>query len=102
LLKDGRLVQLGTAEELYNRPASLFAAGFFSEINVFEGKVASGAVDTPLGRFEASGLAEGAEASVAFRLSAFEVSPTHGEIPARIVSRRFLGVVELLELAVPG
>jgi iron(III) transport system ATP-binding protein len=102
LLKDGRLVQLGTAEELYNRPASLFAAGFFSEINVFEGRVADGAVDTPLGRFEASGLVDGAEASVAFRLSAFDVSPTQGEIPARIVSRRFLGVVELLELAVPG
>ena len=102
LLKDGRLVQLGTAEELYNRPASLFAAGFFSEINVFEGRVADGAVDTPLGRFEASDLPDGAEASVAFRLSAFDVSPTQGEIPARIVSRRFLGVVELLELAVPG
>lgn len=102
LLKDGRLVQLGTAEELYNSPATLFAAGFFSEINVFEARVEDGAVDTPLGRFDAGGLADGTSASVAFRLSAFDVSQTHGEIPARVVSRRFLGVVELLELAVPG
>src|SRR5690349_474202 len=49
LLKDGRLVQVGTAEELYNSPASLFAAGFFSEVNIFEARALNGAVDTPLG-----------------------------------------------------
>lgn len=35
------------------------------------------------------------------RLSGIRLDETGGEIPARIVSRRFLGVVELLELAVP-
>jgi iron(III) transport system ATP-binding protein len=30
------------------------------------------------------------------------VGETEGEIPARVLSRRFLGVVELLEMAVPG
>ena len=38
LLKNGRLVQVGKAEELYQRPVDLFAAGFFSELNVFETK----------------------------------------------------------------
>ena len=102
LLNHGRLVQLGTAEELYNRPSSLFAAGFFSEINVFEGRVRDRHVETPLGRFPAGGLGEGAPASVALRLSAFDLSDSHGETPARVLSRRFLGVVELVELAVPG
>lgn len=102
LMKGGRLVQVGSGEDLYNRPANLFAAGFFSELNVFEGRAAGGSVDTPLGRFDAPGLEDGAAASVAFRLSAFDVSQTHGEIPARVISRRFLGVVELLEFAVPG
>jgi iron(III) transport system ATP-binding protein len=36
------------------------------------------------------------------RLSGFDVGESAGEIPARVLSRRFLGVVELLELAVPG
>ena len=102
LLRDGRLVQVGTGEELYHRPASLFAAAFFSEINRFEARVANGAVDTPLGRFPAPGLSDGSAASVAVRLSAFDVSQTRGTIPARMISRRFLGVVELLELVVPG
>ncbi|MDJ1464913.1 ABC transporter ATP-binding protein [Nitratireductor sp. GZWM139] len=102
LLKDGGLVQVGTAEELYHRPADLFVAGFFSEINEFEGRVHAGAVETPLGRFPADGLEEGAAATVAVRLSGFQVDQKGGAVPARIISRRFLGVVEFLELAIPG
>ena len=102
LLKDGRLVQVGRAEELYNRPASLFAAGFFSEINIFAAVARDGEADTPLGRFAAKGFADGTPLSIAVRLSAFSVSDDAGEVPARILSRRFLGVVELMELAIPG
>ncbi len=102
LLKDGRLVQVGTGQELYGRPASLFAAGFFSELNVFAGRAIGGRVETPLGSFAAPGIGDNAPATVAVRLSGFDVSQTHGQTPARVLSRRFLGVVELLELAVPG
>lgn len=102
LLKDGRLVQHGTAQDLYNRPASLFAAGFFSELNVFDARIVNGAAETVLGRFAAPGHEQGAPVSVAIRHSGFDVSETHGEMQARVLSRRFLGVVEQLELAVPG
>ncbi|WP_040678861.1 ABC transporter ATP-binding protein [Nitratireductor pacificus] len=102
LLKDGRLVQTGTAEDLYRNPSDPFVAGFFSELNEFTGRVVSGAVETPLGRFPAPDLTEGEEAIVAVRLSGFQVNQQGGTIPARLASRRFLGVVEHLELAVPG
>ena len=102
LLRGGRLVQAGRAEELYLRPASLFAAGFFSELNVFEARVRSGIADTPAGRVEAPGHKEGAAVTVAVRTSGFDVTETAGETQARILSRRYLGVVELLELAVSG
>ena len=102
LLKDGRLVQVGTAEELYLKPADIFAAAFFSEINDFPGHVRGGIVETPLGNVAASGIADGARVRTAVRLSGVHVSETGGAIPARILSRRFLGVVELLSLAVPG
>ena len=36
------------------------------------------------------------------RSTRLAISEADGTIPARILSRRFLGVVELLELAVPG
>lgn len=102
LLKDGRLVQAGKAEDLYLKPADLFVAGFFSELNVFSGRVRGGTVDTSLGAIEAIGLADGAEATVAVRTTGFDVSENQGNTEARIISRRYLGVVELLELAVPG
>jgi iron(III) transport system ATP-binding protein len=102
LLKDGRLVQAGRAEDLYLNPASLFVAGFFSELNLFEGRVKGGAVETSLGRVDAAGFSEGDDLTVAVRMTGFDVSETTGDTQARILSRRYLGVVELLELAVPG
>jgi iron(III) transport system ATP-binding protein len=102
LLRDGRLIQVGSAEDLYHRPVDLFTAAFFSEINVFNGIVESGHVETPLGRFRAGDAAEGDAMDVAIRLPSVEVRADGGDIPARVVFRRFLGVVEQLGLAVPG
>ena len=102
LLKDGRLVQAGTAEELYLRPQSIFAAAFFSEINEFSGHVRGGVVETPLGNVDGRRFSDGQTVRVAVRLSGLSVREEGGETPARILSRRFLGVVELLELAVSG
>ncbi len=102
LLKDGALVQLGTAEDLYFRPSDLFTAAFFSELNVFESIVQAGNVETPLGHFSAGAMQEGMRVSAAIRLPSVDVRETGGNIPARVVFRRFLGVVEQLGLAVPG
>jgi len=102
LLKSGRLVQSGRAEELYLNPVSLFAAGFFSELNVFDAHVFDGRADTPVGRVDAPGLANGSAVTVAVRMSGFEASPTAGEIQARVLSRHYLGVVELFDLAISG
>ncbi|MCC0043783.1 MAG: ABC transporter ATP-binding protein [Brucellaceae bacterium] len=102
LLKDGGLVQAGTAEELYEKPVDLFTAGFFSELNILPGRAKAGSVETPVGTFPAPGHDDGAPVDVAIRLSGFDVSEGGGALHARVRSRRFLGVVELLELAVPG
>ncbi len=102
LLKDGRLVQFGTSDDLYRRPVNLFAAGFFSEINRFEARVTGGYAVTPVGNVACDGVADGRIVEIAVRLAGLEVFEQGGAMPARIVSRRFLGVVELLELAVPG
>jgi iron(III) transport system ATP-binding protein len=102
LLKSGKLVQSGRAEELYLTPQNLFVAGFFSELNRFETRVSGGMADTPVGMVETPGIADGAATTVAIRLSGFDVSESAGEREARILSRRYLGVVELVELAVSG
>ncbi|MCO6186153.1 ABC transporter ATP-binding protein [Rhizobium sp. L1K21] len=102
LLRDGKLVQSGTSQDLYLRPNDIFTAGFFSEINRFEAVVGQGYVETPLGKGAAVNMVEGQAVSVAVRLQSVNVSERDGTIPARVVSRRFLGFVEILELAVPN
>ncbi len=39
VMQAGRIVQAGTARDIYERPASRFVAGFIGEANIFEGVV---------------------------------------------------------------
>jgi ABC-type Fe3+/spermidine/putrescine transport system ATPase subunit len=50
ILKDGRLLQVGTPEEVYERPADRFVANFIGVMNFVEGTVGEGGI------FEAEGL----------------------------------------------
>ncbi|HEY0890679.1 MAG TPA: ABC transporter ATP-binding protein [Nocardioides sp.] len=50
VLRDGRLVQVGTPVELYERPASRYVAEFLGESNIFTGRCDQGTfVDTTTG-----------------------------------------------------
>ena len=105
LMRDGRVVQHGPAEELYHRPQSLFAARFFSQLNEIEAAVANGAALTPLGAFPAPGLDDGGAAIVAVRPQGVRLVPaTQSEsgIEGRIIGRRFLGEVDHFDVAVEG
>ncbi|UIJ73584.1 ABC transporter ATP-binding protein [Aurantimonas sp. HBX-1] len=102
LLRDGRLVQVGTAAELYSRPASLFAAGFFSELNVVEGEVRGGRVVTALGPVADSPSSDGTRVTVALRLTGLRLDERPSGVFGRITARRFLGGVDLMTVAVEG
>ena len=102
LLRAGRLVQVGRAQDLYLRPADLFTAGFFSELNLFEARAGQGRIDTPVGPVAADGVAQGAPVTVAVRTTGFDLSPQSGAVQARVLSRHYLGVVEMVDLALQG
>jgi iron(III) transport system ATP-binding protein len=102
LMREGRLVQLDEPEALYRHPKDLLAARYFCELNELPGVVSGGAVATPLGIFAAPGLAEGSAAVVALRPQAVQIGAAGTGIPGRLEFRRFLGEIELLELAVQG
>jgi inositol-phosphate transport system ATP-binding protein len=61
-MRDGRIEQIGTADELYVRPASLFVAGFIGAppINLIAGSAADGAFSTEGRALSIEGAAEGA------------------------------------------
>ena len=51
VLNNGSIEQFGSPIDLYLRPKSAFIAEFFGEINIFEGTVENGSVNTVLGTF---------------------------------------------------
>lgn len=113
LLRDGRLVQHGTGEDLYYRPTSLFAAQFFSELNIFEVQVEGGEAQTPLGRMpvpaDVCARLPAGRAHACVRLADLLVQAPDDargsaspSVLACISQRRFVGIAEILELFIEG
>jgi len=102
LMRGGTIAQAGTAAALYDRPVDLEAARFFCDFNEVEGWVRGGRVQTPLGLFPAPGVADGTPAVVCVRPQAVLMRAAGFCLPGRVLSRRFLGEVDLIEIAVQG
>ncbi len=103
LMRAGRVVQLGTPDTLYNRPADAGAARFFAEANGFAGVVgADGRVSTPLGPVPAPGLAPGARAEVLVRPHAIRPEGPGEGVAARVLRARLLGADSLVEFDLGG
>lgn len=103
LLREGRVQQAGTARDLYFRPANLFVAGFFSELNIFTGQVNAGRVETPLGPVPLNGVSDGSAANGVFRVNALDVQETDkGFATGRVLSSRFTGDNDHLVIGISG
>ena len=89
VMRAGRLVQAGKAEELYRNPADLFVARLFSEINEIPCSVEGGALRTPIGVFAVPGLDEGDAAILCIRRRAIRLGAA-GAGPARARAARAL------------
>jgi iron(III) transport system ATP-binding protein len=101
LMNQGRVVEFGDPQLIYRRPESLFAARFFCEVNEITGWVHRGQIETPLGTFASGKIGDG-EAVVCVRPQAFNLRAAGEGLPGRIVAHRFVGEVNLLEIAMPG
>jgi iron(III) transport system ATP-binding protein len=102
LLHRGRLVQCGSAEDLYARPATAFAARFFSDVNELPGTCRKGCVDTPLGSFAAPHLPEHAAVRVCIRPEHLRVAGGPTAVRARVMGSEFLGKIDRVTLEVAG
>lgn len=105
LLHEGRILQTGTAWDIYHSPKDLFVASFFSELNVLDATVENGFAVSSLARVEAGAFGEGDAVDMAIRTVGIDVSPVEQGMPGvfgRIVGRRFVGSTEILDLAVAG
>jgi iron(III) transport system ATP-binding protein len=101
VMNEGRVVQFGTPDELYGRPADPFVVGLFGEVNRMTGRVVRGHVETPLGRVCAPNLPEGAEAEVLVRDEGVRLDP-NAPHRAKVLTRRMVGRATLVHLDMPG
>jgi iron(III) transport system ATP-binding protein len=102
VMRKGRIVQVGKAEELYHNPAELYVARLFSEINEIPFRVSHGALRTPVGVFPVHSLREGERAILCLRQRGIRVLPPERGLPGRVMDVKFLGDVGRAEIAVQG
>jgi iron(III) transport system ATP-binding protein len=102
LLDSGRLVQHGTPEDLYSRPATLFAARFFSDIAALPGTGGDGFLDTRLGRFAAPGLVPGKRATACIRPQHLRLVSSRDGVEGHVVGTEYRGDCRHVLVAVEG
>ena len=95
VMRDGQIAQAGTPMETYFQPLDAFVAALFGPVNRLNGVVQSGRVETPLGWFDAPGLADGIPAQILIRPEGLELlqnsagAATSGAV--HVASARLIG-----------
>ncbi len=101
LMREGRVEQLGSPEELYLRPATPFVARFLGEVNDIPATVTARVAQTPLGPLPAA-LPDG-PAQLLLRPEGVRVLPPGhaGAAPAEVEACRLLGATTMAHMALP-
>lgn len=103
VLKDGRIEQVGTPDEIYSAPASAYVFDFIGRANVLEGRVEGGRFR--IAGHEASLPADGvADGPARLYARPHDIAPTPAAqgIPARVIAAHRLADRITLELSVDG
>jgi spermidine/putrescine transport system ATP-binding protein len=114
VMDHGSVEQVGTPEDIYYRPKSVFVAKFFGETNLLPGRVTALAggdviIDSPLGTLakpSQAGLQAGTTVKLAARPESFRIlagTERHldeGTVSGRISTMTFLGATSQLVIAI--
>jgi iron(III) transport system ATP-binding protein len=104
VMRAGRIEQVGTPEEVYERPHSRWLAEFLGEADVLPGSAAGGVVECELGRFGAPAELSGA-VDVVIRPESVAIGTGPAREPhaeAVVVRRSFYGHDQLVHLELPS
>jgi iron(III) transport system ATP-binding protein len=113
VMRDGKLLQMGTPDQIYNRPADLFVANFTGATNELAGTLVGrngdfGVVDFGDGRRgEAAllhSLALGEKVRIALRPENIAIGKQDGAntFPARVLDRRYQGTQTVYDIDLFG
>ena len=93
-LRDGKIAQCATPEDLYCRPADPELASFIGEANLLEGVLNGGVVKTVLGNLPldaATALAGAGQVTVLVRPEQIELEPSADGVPGRVTAFGYHG-----------
>ncbi|PSR00690.1 MAG: iron ABC transporter ATP-binding protein [Bacteroidetes bacterium QS_9_68_14] len=92
VMKGGRIEQVGTPEEVYDRPRTLFVAQFLGRTNLLFSEAEGEEAETPLGRLRLSRAAEG-QVLLSLRPEhlTLEAAGKQAASPGEVVDRAFKG-----------
>ena len=114
VMRNGKLLQMAAATEIYNRPAELFVANFTGASNLFAGRVVArngefGMVEAASGQqlraWLSPGVAAGDAVNVAVRPENVQLGAngaTENRFTAHVSAQHYQGVQTIYELAVLG
>jgi iron(III) transport system ATP-binding protein len=100
VLREGRVAQAGSPEEVYERPGSRWVAEFLGDVDVLPGRAGAGVVECALGRFPAAPGLDG-PVEVVIRPESVGVGyrgVRDAGAEAVVVQRSFFGHDQLLQL----
>ena len=104
ILRDGRIEQIGTPEEIYDHPASPFVYDFLGNVNLFSGRVKDGGVVIGETEFDLPGKTGEVNAAAVAFVRPHDIRITREPsgsktFPARVIRSNAAGPVANLELA---
>ena len=103
LMRDGRIIQLGTPYELYCHPAEPFVVRFFGEVNELQTVIGNGEAHCAFGTVPAPEFADGTAVRMLIRPEAVSVrlvDETRDHQRSHVMVSRLLGRTSLLHLCV--
>ena len=103
VMREGRIEQVGSPEEIYSRPASRWMAEFVGEIEVLPGEASDGRARCELGSFPAETAISGpVDVLVRPESLAVDLHGPQSAVSAEVVSRQFFGHDQLVALRLPS
>jgi len=103
LMRAGRIVQQGSADDLYETPNSPYAAEFFTAYNKIPGIVRGGGMDSPLGPLALRGdFPDGTSAIAYIRPQDIALTAEPDQLVGTIVERLLMGEIEQVSVSVEG
>ena len=102
VMNEGRVIQVGSPDELYFQPVNSFVAGVFGELNKLNGLVRENRAITSLVDFPTQEFASGTEVEVVLRPEALRLLPLEGSdiyLEALVVESRLLGRMSYIHLS---